>query len=266
MTTLSMTPPSMPVVLAQSSDDFAALGVVFALFGLVMLAVAILMVVAAWKVFAKAGYEGWEALLPYHNLLVGLEIAGRPRVWSLFPIVGAFVLILPFIGPLVWLVGGVALAVVVGMDFARSFGKDTGFGVGLALLPFVFLPILAFGDARYLGPAGPEGYQRGGTGAPPVPEWGPPGPGAWGTPAPPAPSVGWGQDPGWGQDAGYGQTPGWGQPPSQDPGWGQQPGQDVGWGQQPGQDAGWGQPPGQDAGWGQQPGQDGPPSPEDWNR
>jgi hypothetical protein len=35
-----------------------------------------------------------------------------------------------------------------------SFGKTEGFTVGLVLLPFVFLPILAFGDDQYRGPAG----------------------------------------------------------------------------------------------------------------
>jgi len=32
---------------------------------------------------------------------------------------------------------------------ARNFGKGVGFTVGLLLLPIVFWPILAFGDARY---------------------------------------------------------------------------------------------------------------------
>jgi hypothetical protein len=37
---------------------------------------------------------------------------------------------------------------------SKSFGKDEGFTVGLILLSPVFLPILGFGDARYLGPYG----------------------------------------------------------------------------------------------------------------
>ena len=244
----------MTTVLAQS-EDFAALGVVFAIVALIMLSLGILTLAAAWKVFVKAGHEGWEALLPYHNLVVGLEIAGRPRIWSLFAAFGALLAIVPFIGPLIWFFGGIALAVVVAIDFAKSFGKDTGFGVGIALLPFVFLPILAFGDARYLGPAGPEGYQgRGpggggpGSGGYPQPQaWGAPAADAWGQPTDP-----YGQQPPqqWGQPADpYGQQPPpqWGQP---DP-WSQQPDQ-GGWGQPPQQ--GWGQPeqPEQQGGWGRQ--------------
>jgi len=37
---------------------------------------------------------------------------------------------------------------------SKSFGKTEGFTAGLVLLPFIFFPILAFGDARYLGPFG----------------------------------------------------------------------------------------------------------------
>jgi hypothetical protein len=37
---------------------------------------------------------------------------------------------------------------------SKSFGKSEGFTVGLLLLSFIFMPILAFGDAKYQGPAG----------------------------------------------------------------------------------------------------------------
>lgn len=40
---------------------------------------------------------------------------------------------------------------------AKAFGKGTGFGFGMAFLGFVFLPILAFGDAEYRGPLNPSG-------------------------------------------------------------------------------------------------------------
>lgn len=45
-------------------------------------------------------------------------------------------------------------AVMMALEIARCFGKDLGFAIGLILLGPVFLPILALGDARDLGPAG----------------------------------------------------------------------------------------------------------------
>lgn len=91
-------------------------------------------VAAWWKVFEKAGKPGWAAIVPIYNVVVLLEIAGRPVWW----------VILLFI-PLV----NLAVSVIIGIDVAKAFGKGTGFGVGLALLGFIFYPILGFGDATY---------------------------------------------------------------------------------------------------------------------
>jgi hypothetical protein len=38
-------------------------------------------------------------------------------------------------------------------QLAKVFGKGTGFGFGLLLLPFIFYPILAFGKSEYVGVA-----------------------------------------------------------------------------------------------------------------
>jgi hypothetical protein len=39
------------------------------------------------------------------------------------------------------------------LDLAKSFRQGTGFAIGLIFLPFIFIPILGFGDASYAGPA-----------------------------------------------------------------------------------------------------------------
>lgn len=44
------------------------------------------------------------------------------------------------------------VSVVMIYDVARAFGKGMGFTLGLMALPFVFWPILGFGDAEYRGP------------------------------------------------------------------------------------------------------------------
>jgi hypothetical protein len=96
----------------------------------------VLLVVIAgfWKTFQKAGKPGWASIVPIYNLIVLLEIAGQPLWW----------IILLFI-PLV----NIAVSIFVNIAVAKNFGKSTGFGVGLALLGFIFYPILGFGDARY---------------------------------------------------------------------------------------------------------------------
>lgn len=102
------------------------------------LAVAVLMIAGMWKTFEKAGKPGWAAIIPIYNVIVLLEIVGRPLWW-----------ILLFLIPL----ANIVFSFIVHIDVARSFGQGTGFGVGLTLLGWVFFPILGFGKSRYLGPA-----------------------------------------------------------------------------------------------------------------
>jgi hypothetical protein len=43
---------------------------------------------------------------------------------------------------------------VISIAIAKAFGKDSGFGIGLALLGFIFYPILGFGSSVYKGTDG----------------------------------------------------------------------------------------------------------------
>lgn len=90
-----------------------------------------------WKIFVKAGKPGWAAIIPIYSTLVMLEIIGRP--W--------WYLLLMFV-PVV----NIVIGIMIIFDFAKVFGKGTGFGFGLLFLSPIFIPILAFGDATYQGP------------------------------------------------------------------------------------------------------------------
>ena len=128
----------------MNSEDVLALmfgGTMF----FVMLACFAIMIIAAWRVFTKAGQPGWAAIVPIYNAIVVLQIVGRP-LWF----------IVLFFIPLVSIVA----AIIVCVDFAKSFGKGTGFAMGLLFLSPIFLLILAFGDARYVGPGAAAGGIR----------------------------------------------------------------------------------------------------------
>jgi hypothetical protein len=127
----------MPLLsLIQQQDDLIALvgGLVGALIGLV---VGLVLLIAMWKIFTKAGKPGWAVLIPFYNLYIMLEIVGRPGWWlilMLIPLVNfVFMLILAF-------------------DIAKAFGKGSGFALGLIFFYPIFVLILAFGDAQYVGP------------------------------------------------------------------------------------------------------------------
>ena len=92
-----------------------------------------------WRIFEKAGKPGWAALIPIYNTIVLLEIVGKPWWWLLL-----------FFIPVVNLVFAIWMLNLLSI----SFGKGIGFTLGLLFLSPIFYPILAFGNAEYLGPAG----------------------------------------------------------------------------------------------------------------
>ena len=120
-------------ILAQSDDGAAAGGGVSSIGGLL---VAVLVIAGMWKVFTKAGKPGWAAIIPIYNTIVLLQIAGKPVWWFLL-----------FFIPIV----NIVIAVMVMIAIAKAFGKGTGFALGLLFLSPIFIPILGFSDAKYIG-------------------------------------------------------------------------------------------------------------------
>ena len=107
---------------------------------IIMLAVAVFSIVAMWKVFKKAGKEGWAALIPIYNLVVLFQISGidpKKLLWFL----------LPFIGQIIVFV----YLIMAYINLAKAFGKSSGFAAGLIFLNVVFMGILAFDDSVYSG-------------------------------------------------------------------------------------------------------------------
>lgn len=103
-------------------------------FWIIWCVVVIIQIAAMWKVFQKAGKPGWAAIVPIYNIIVILNIAGKPWWWILLCLI-----------PLVNLI----VLIIVYISFARNFGKGVGFALGLMFLSFIFFPILAWGDAQY---------------------------------------------------------------------------------------------------------------------
>ena len=86
-------------------------------------------------VFPKAGLPRWAALVPVYN--VYLLVVGVARLSVLW-----FVLL--------WIPAvQVVAALLVNVEVARRFGRSEGFGVGLAMVGFVFYPLIGYGDAQY---------------------------------------------------------------------------------------------------------------------
>lgn len=106
----------------------------------ISLFIAVIYIVAQWKIYEKAGQKGWAALIPFYNLYILLKIVGKPGWW---------ILLIIFIPPV-----GLILAIYMTHLLSKSFGKDILFTMGLLFFGIIFYPILGFGDAKYIGPAG----------------------------------------------------------------------------------------------------------------
>jgi len=105
------------------------------------IALGVFYIVCYWKVFTKAGKAGWLSIIPIVNLVVLLNIGGLSGWWLLVGLV-----------PGVDVVFLAIFSLVVYWNLGKAFGRGVGFRLGLMFLHAIFIAILAFGDAQYVGP------------------------------------------------------------------------------------------------------------------
>ena len=134
-----------------SSDVAAAgiLGALGALIGIIIficLAIYVIQVIAYWKLFTKAGEQGWKSIVPIYNLVILYKISGVSP-WLLLIFLASFI---PVIGAIAVFV----LNIYQTNQLSKSFGKDIGYTIGLIFLAPILYMILAFGSATYIGPGG----------------------------------------------------------------------------------------------------------------
>jgi len=118
---------------------------ILALIGALLIPIFIILIISIvghWRVYEKAGKPGWACIIPIYNIIVLLEIVGKPVWWLVL-------FIIPCVN-IVFLIWTLNL-------LSKSFGQSEGFTVGLVLLNTIFICILGFGKYQYLGPAGAPG-------------------------------------------------------------------------------------------------------------
>lgn len=119
---------------------------------IVIIPLVIFAIVWMWKVFEKAGVEGWKAIVPVYNGWVLAEIAGKPGWWGIVGLGG----IIPFLG-IFASIAAMVLYVLIAIELAKSFGKEPVFALVLIFLNIIGFAILAFGKDKYVGPGGKKG-------------------------------------------------------------------------------------------------------------
>ena len=155
----------------------AVLGGMITTMMIVSLVIWVLLIIAYWKMFTKAGEAGWKSIIPIYNNYVLFKITWTTKdflIWLCSGILGAA--FISFSGAYTTTASGAVVAsssggnmilVILGLvallvclvwsirqcfKTAAAYGKGAGFGFGLLILPTIFTLILGFGSAEYVGP------------------------------------------------------------------------------------------------------------------
>ncbi|MBR4082160.1 MAG: zinc ribbon domain-containing protein [Clostridia bacterium] len=156
----------------QSSDSAAIIGL---LVWILVLATFI----AQAKIFIKAGEKWWKLLIPIYGQYIQYKVAGCKKLfWIMLGSAVVYGVISALIIPspdaygyysrsavesytqtssalmLVYGIFTLVLGIMYCVKLAKAFGKGGGFAAGLLLLPPVFIMILGFGSAQYVGAPG----------------------------------------------------------------------------------------------------------------
>jgi len=95
----------------------------------------VLLAVALWRVFTKAGYPGWLAIIPIVNTIFLVKVAGYSGWMTLLYLI-----------PIV----GLIFHIIVSIRVGRAFGHGGFFSFFLLVVFWVIgYLILAFSDDRY---------------------------------------------------------------------------------------------------------------------
>lgn len=150
----------------------ASLGVGMLIAYGISLALCIVMIIALWKIYKKAGEHGWACLVPFYNNYVFYRMTWGNGWMFLLPVALAFgytfsLLFLIFSG----LAGEAILSLIMTLlaigcgiasivinivtlhKLSKSFGHGVGFTLGLLFLSVIFYIILGFGSSQYVGPS-----------------------------------------------------------------------------------------------------------------
>ncbi|MGF6906195.1 DUF5684 domain-containing protein [Fusobacterium sp. PH5-44] len=139
------------------------------------LTLTIVTIVAMWKIFTKAGIDGWKSVIPFYNgYTIVTKVARKSAIYYFWiPLLGTIIIITVFIPMMLATILGMRgvsdtlalvmlffsigfsiwiliISILFNIAIAKNFGKSTGFAIGLIFLPLIFYLILAFGDSKFV--------------------------------------------------------------------------------------------------------------------
>ena len=101
---------------------FSGFMFIFALIIMIIaFAVAVLQIVATWKLFEKAGKPGWASIVPVYNVVILLQIIGYKWYYIFLFLLGY----VPIVGQLALIL----FVIQYNIKLSKAFGKDVGYGI-----------------------------------------------------------------------------------------------------------------------------------------
>lgn len=139
------------------------------------MAVIVVSIAAFYKIYEKSNQPGWAIFIPVYNLLVFLKIIKKPW-WLILIILAPSIIYLLYSASVmdhqlsnpfdieqrmkeleemqkIWYYISIIYLLVhvyINVLLGKVFQKETGFIIGLILLPVIFYPILGFGNSQYI--------------------------------------------------------------------------------------------------------------------
>ena len=200
---------------------------------IISLAFIALAIIAYWRIFVKAGEEGWKAIIPFYNAYTAMKLFWKTSIFwigiglGVGASIGYGMASYGVVALAIYGGGGNAAVMVIGFILAfgcgitafvleimflnrvsKAFGHGAGFTVGLVFLNFIFILILAFSKSERVVSGQQAGYGQPAQGYAPGQNYGQ------------RPQQGYGQAPNYGQQS-YTQAQNHAQPQAQT--YGQQP-------------------------------------------
>ena len=124
----------------------------------------VLLIIAMWKIFTKAGEKGWKSIIPIYNVYIYFKIAGvKNYFWILFCAIIIEYIVIAAAGQnsavagivtIIYVILALVLDILHSVKLSKAFGHGGGYAVGLILLPNIFTLILGFGKDEYVGVEG----------------------------------------------------------------------------------------------------------------
>ena len=135
--------------------------------GLFLLAFITVYIIGLWKIFKKAGKNGWEAIIPFYNTYILVEIAGLNWWYFLIAISGTIITTIG-LDSLTWFanIASIVVNFFIFYNIAKKMKKQpVGFAIASIFISKILILVLGFSKDEFyntieVSPNGPIGENK----------------------------------------------------------------------------------------------------------